>query len=91
MLIAVTLVADRDTIHDLAPLANLPKLESIGLMNHVDPKTDLSPLHTLKYLTRLRLDYTGLTLARFHQLRASLPNCRVESATDKNLNASPSR
>jgi hypothetical protein len=84
-------ILDRDTIYDLTPLTNLPKLESIGLMNHVDPKTDFTPLHSLKHLTLLRLDYTGLKMSQLQPLRAALPNCRIESATDNYLNAAPSR
>jgi hypothetical protein len=82
-------ILDRDEIHDLTPLTNLPRLETVGLMIEVHPNTDLSPLHSLKHLRLLRLDYTGLELAQLQPLRAALPNCRIESATNRELNASP--
>lgn len=82
-------ILDRDEISDISPLAKLPRLRFLGLINYVDPRTDFSPLFSHQQLRMIHLDYTGLDPEHLKPLKAALPNCKIESATDPDLCTPP--
>jgi len=70
-------ILDRDEIKDLKPLADLPNLRSLALMNYVSPNTDFASLRRLKNLETLDLGYTGIGPDRMQTIEQVLPQCRI--------------
>ncbi len=60
---------------DLAPLANLTKLEMLNLRGA--KLTDLTPLAHLQKLETLSLDGAIVTDEQVERLRQALPNCKI--------------
>jgi hypothetical protein len=81
--VAVSL--NHNEVEDLAPVASLRSLTSLGISAAVNPDVDVSVLCALSQLKELHLNYTGIKQDRLKPVREALPACRIISETDPTI------
>ena len=73
---------NHNEVDDLAPVATLHSLTSLGISAAVNPDVDVSVLCALRQLKELHLHHTGIKQDRLKPVREALPACRIISETD---------
>jgi len=74
-----TVVLDNTLVTDLSPITDLQTLRNLAIVIEIAEDLDFSPLAKLPRLQRLHLDYTNISAERLAELRALLPNVRVDA------------